>query len=101
MTTFNGWPTKLLHTMARYVHPDVRELADSPAEGDSARVTLVPEEDHISRIMDRVDQLGGSVARELPSGVLIVEVPQEQLTTLIEEQGIESISPDEQMEILA
>lgn len=87
--------------MARYVHPDVRELAESPTEGDSARVTLVPEEDRHSRVMDRVNQLEGNVDRELPSGVLIVEVPQENLATLVEAQGIESISPDEQMEILA
>jgi hypothetical protein len=86
--------------MARYVHPEVQDLLESPDEEGSVRLALVVNDGSVTEVRDEVHDLGGTVERQLPSGVLLVTVPLAQLPALCDVQDIESISPDEQMEVL-
>ena len=86
--------------MARYVHPTIKKLLESPTEGESIRVALVIKDGSETHVSQSVERLAGQVERTLPSGVLLVEIPHTNLSELCELRDVESISPDEQMEIL-
>ena len=97
---YNAGGYNFLYRMTRYIHPDVKHIAENPLTDESIRLALVVKEDARSSVEERVVSNEGSVERVLPSGVLLVVIPQTNLSSLIDTHGIESISPDEQMEIL-
>lgn len=87
--------------MARYVHPDVRDLLEEPTEEGPVRLALVVKDGSDETVHRNVEQIGCSIERVLPSGVVLVEAPHDALAELCELSGLESISPTERMEVLS
>lgn len=87
--------------MARYVHPDVRDMMEDPTVKGPIRLALVVEDGAETEVQERVDGIGCSIERVLPSGVVLVEAPLDTLSELCELPGLESISPEDTMEVLS
>lgn len=85
--------------MARYTHPDVKEYVES-ASGERVRLALVPSESGAPDLRERLGQIEADIERELPSGVMLIEISVSQLPPLFDVEDIESISPAEGMEVL-
>lgn len=99
-TTFTGVHNENTVEMARYVHPEVETLLDSEPRDERARLAVVPLDEGAETVRERINQLGANVERTLPSGVLLVEVSVSELRALLDVDGIASIAPDSQMEVL-
>lgn len=87
--------------MTRYVHPDVRDMMEEPTADGPVRLALVIEDGVETEVQERVDRIGCSIQRVLPSGVVLVEAPLDTLSKLCELPGLESISPEDTMEVLS
>lgn len=87
--------------MARYVHPDVEAYAQSASGDVCVRLALVVADGDGDAVRERIEELDGDVDRELPSGVLLVELAAARLPALFEVEGIDSISLASGMELLA
>lgn len=87
--------------VARYVHPDVRDLLDDPTRDGPVRLALVVDDGSDETVHRNVEQIGCSIERVLPSGVVLVEAPLDALAELCELPGLESISPTDTMEVLS
>lgn len=87
--------------MTPHIHPDVEDIRDSPEEGESVRLAIVPDEGESSSVAGNVESLGGEVHEVLPSGTLSATVKEQRVDELCETEGIMSISPDGELRILA
>jgi len=87
--------------MAGYITPDVQEAIKSAVSGGRIRLALVPEEGEIATILDRADRYDASIDRELPSGVLLVEVSASAAEEFLSTAAIESASLPDRMEVMS
>ena len=87
--------------MPPYIHPIVEESRNNPTADQTIRVILVCEEEAIPKIREEMSSLNSSISRELSKGMMTVEASESELSDLCELSGVKSISPDEEMEILA
>ena len=85
--------------MARYIHPEVQQLADDPSPGETARVVLVLDVDAATiaeRITERFDEVG--IERTFTTAkMVLVRSPQERLTTLCELEDVAAVAPTDTM----
>lgn len=86
--------------MARYIHPEIKSLAQDP-EGSHVRLAIVPTEGEVNTVKSDIEETGANIDQTLPSGVLIVDVAPEELSELFKVESVESISPNSTMETLA
>jgi hypothetical protein len=87
--------------MPPHIHPDVEEMLDSPEEGGRARLVLVVEEEELKAVVRQVRRLDGELHNRLPSGVLTISLPETSISDLCGLEVIRSISPDNELRILA
>jgi len=86
--------------MTRYLSPEVEAIRDNPTTGATVRVAIVGSVDP-SHIREEVAEYDGSVVRELPSGVVVAELEEQQLDEFCDYGGIESVSLSDQMRVLS
>lgn len=88
--------------MAQFVHPAIENVCMNPSAGAKMTVILVVEADSATAVESEVIRMDGvALERSIDADMLLVEAREEALEQLCELSGIKSISPDEEMEILA
>lgn len=87
--------------MAQHIHPDVAAICDSPEDGEMVRLVIVVEEGQDREISEKIGKLDGVVDDYLPSGVLTVSISETSVPDLCDSDEIKSISPDDELRILA
>lgn len=85
--------------MARYVAPEVKEIAQSGKESHH-QLALIVQAGEMEEIRERTREFGGSIERELPSGILLISIRGDKLNEFISTSAIESISTTDRMRIL-
>ena len=86
--------------MAQYVAPEIEPLRDDPTSGEIAKVALVIESD-VSAILNRVRNHDGEVVEELPSGIVVANVPESELDSFCTTDLLTSVSLADQASTLA
>lgn len=87
--------------MEAHIHPDVEEVIADPTSGERMDLVLVVDESNISEILDCISEMSGvELSRSLNTGVLIMDILEEQVGEVITLPGIRSASPDGEAEIL-
>lgn len=85
--------------MSQYVSPGVAQMRDEPSMDDTVRLAIVPEGE-TSEVEAIVREVGGTVERTLPSGIVIATVEEVQLEQLCSTDGFASISLTDRMRTL-
>lgn len=86
--------------MARYVAPGVRAIEEDPTPGESVHLAVVPSDDSTEAVKELIGDHDGNVERHLPSNVLIVSLPEQEVTTISQMESLESVSLSNRMETL-
>lgn len=86
--------------MARYVAPGVRAIEEDPTPGESVHLAVVPSNDATEAVKERIRDQNGDVERHLPSGVLVVSLPEPEVAAISQIESLESVSLSDRMETL-
>jgi hypothetical protein len=87
--------------MPPYIHPEVEHVRDEPTQGRTMRVVLVVEKGAIPEVVSQIRKIDEiALEREFKTNMLLVELPETEISQLCELENVESISPNEQMELL-
>ena len=87
--------------MAQYVAPEIENLRENPRPNQFVEVVLVVDEGEVSNICNRAEEHSGEVIENLGSGVLIVELPETQLSDFCDTDLLKSVSEPNRMQVLS
>ncbi|SEL91716.1 hypothetical protein [Haloferax larsenii] len=75
-----------------YLSHPVRRMRDEPFDDELAELRIEPTDDGArTKLDERVSDLGGTVERELQFGGVVVSIPEPDVASLCELDGIERI----------
>ncbi|UVE50350.1 hypothetical protein KU306_00100 [Haloferax larsenii] len=75
-----------------YLSHPVRRMRDDPFDDELAELRIEPTDDEArTKLDERVSDLGGTVERELQFGGVVVSIPEPDVASLCELDGIERI----------
>lgn len=86
--------------MPHYIQPGVEELRTDPSPGEYAELVLVPTEGAEESLRANVDALGIEITRDIEFGMMAVRVEETAIDELCEVADLQSITFDEEMEVL-
>ena len=78
--------------MARYIHPDVRQVFKNPEPGESIKVVLALQQGTSEEAIRRVEDYSGHVIHESSSAVLVAKLPETESQAFCDVSVIESAS---------
>lgn len=88
--------------MARYTHPSVDRTRDDPDPDATMTVVLVVEEGYCDYVLERVNDVSEAIVEYVSDrDMIVVTLPETSIGSVLGMKHIESIAPDEEMEILA
>jgi hypothetical protein len=87
--------------MADFVHPDIKQLRDSPEQGVMTTVVVVYEEGvDEDRVRTQANDCEGEIIDTLPDDIVVMRLPETSLEQLCGYSAVISVSPDDKKTVL-